>query len=418
MRYSKFQQLVKDGEKANVDFKIKCEAFLSRKTAPKAELAKDICAMANNGNVASYILVGVSDDGKSFVSVSNPKLTDDNLQSFCKTAIFPPPRIKVHRECWKQASPAHAGKEFVIIQVGPQARQAFHLARDFINYREGVCYRRNEVWIRRVATSDLATPEEIARLTKGQPPEKTAKLTNNVQYTRLPRDEQGDALLDDFLECLGEIGGILYGERVVVPVRNLRYVWRLILLRECTQKFAIWTYTSRAWQYEHGALFLVMGTVSKRAFHEYVKLNFREKWGHFTYYDLPNFLVPEPPSPIPVNTKRTAFVTITLPKLADTDTLRNSFLGMVQFLSTDQDSYDRIRFARDGINANLRRWLRQGWLISTRHSYIGGRPKKSELKDNEVFDRRFGNMILRRERDQHLINTAQTILDLSAGRLP
>jgi hypothetical protein len=43
------------------------------------------------------------------------------------------------------------------------------LYRDFIDYRQKTCYRRNEVWIRRGAISDLATPEEIVRLARGEP---------------------------------------------------------------------------------------------------------------------------------------------------------------------------------------------------------------------------------------------------------
>lgn len=418
MKYSKFQQLVTGKEKANVDFKIRCDAFLSKKMAPKAELAKDICAMANNGNIASYIVIGVSDDGQSFQSVANPKLTEENLQSFCQTAIVPPLKIKVHRERWSKASPAHMGKEFVIIQIGPHARQAFRLARDFINYREGVCYRRNEVWIRRGSTTDLATPEEIARLVKGQPPEGKSKPEDNVQYARLPRDEQLKAMLEDFQKCVEEIGGCLYGHQAVIPLRNLRYVWRCIALGDCTEKFAIWSYVSHAWQYEHGVLFLVMGTVSKRAFHSYVEVNFKEKWGWFTYYNVPNYLIPKPQVPLPVNTKEASLVTLTLPNLADTDALRSSFHSLLQFLDADQDSYRRIRLARDGINVNLRRWLRQGWLMSTNRSYWGGRPKKHELGENEVFNTRYGNTVLRREKSEELRNMAQTILDLSAGRLP
>lgn len=418
MKYSKFQQLVKGKEKANVDFKTRCDAFLSRRLAPKAELARDICAMANNGNVASYILVGVSDDGQSFESVTNVKLTDDRLQSFCKAAIFPPPKIRVHREQWAQASSAHAGKDFVIIQVGPNARQAFCLARDFIAYREKICFRRNEVWIRRGATSDLATPEEIARLMKGQPPEGKRKPEDNVQYARLPRDKQLEAMLNDFQKCVEEIGGCFCGHRVVIPLRKLRYVWRYVALRECTQEFAIPSYASYQWQYEHGVLFLVIGTVSKRAFPTYAEVNFREKWGWFTYYSHSSYLLHKRSVPLPVNTKETSLVILTLPNLADTDALRSAFHSLLQFLDTDQDSYSRIRLARDGININLRRWLRQGWLIRTNRFYARGRPKKSDLGKNEIFDRRYGNAVLKREKTKKLTNMAQTVLDLSAGKLP
>lgn len=125
--------------------------------------------MSNNGNVSSFIIIGVSDDGKNFVTVDNPNLTDDNIQDFCKKAIIPPPKVKVYRQQWRHGAPDQLGKEFVIIHIGPQKRQAFRLNQDFIGYDEKVCFRRNEVWIRRGATSDLATPEEIARLVKGEP---------------------------------------------------------------------------------------------------------------------------------------------------------------------------------------------------------------------------------------------------------
>lgn len=170
MDYKKFQHLLREKEKPNIDFKIECHAFSSKAETPKAELAKDICAMANNGNVISYIIIGVSDDGNKFKSVENPKLTDENIQSFCKTAIYPPARVKVYRQNWgEQALPSHQSKEFVIIQIGPHAQKAFRLAKDFVAYKENLSYRRNDVWIRRGSTSDLATPEEIARMVNGKP---------------------------------------------------------------------------------------------------------------------------------------------------------------------------------------------------------------------------------------------------------
>jgi len=102
-------------------------------------------------------------------SFMNSSITDDSVQDFCKDKISPPPKVKVTREKWANAQTQHKDKDFVIIQIGPQKRQAFRLYQDFINYKQEVCHRRNEVWIRRGATSDLATPEEIAKLVSGQP---------------------------------------------------------------------------------------------------------------------------------------------------------------------------------------------------------------------------------------------------------
>jgi hypothetical protein len=169
MDYSKFKQLIGAGEKETVDFKIECSAFASNALAPKAELAKDIIAMCNNGTKKSYILIGVSDDRGKFKSVANKKLTDDNLQSFCKSTIAPPPKVSLRRVTWKKALGSHKGIEFVIIEIGPNRCTAYSFAREMIDYSAKVCFKRHEVWIRRGSTSDLATPEEVSRLVQGRP---------------------------------------------------------------------------------------------------------------------------------------------------------------------------------------------------------------------------------------------------------
>ena len=107
MNYKRFKELVRGKEKRTVDFKLESYVFKIKSLKLKGELAKDICAMANNGNVASYIIFGVSDDGLSFKSVNNEKLTDDNIQTFCKKAISPIPKVKLNRECWKNADYKH-----------------------------------------------------------------------------------------------------------------------------------------------------------------------------------------------------------------------------------------------------------------------------------------------------------------------
>jgi hypothetical protein len=210
MDYSRFRRLVTEGEKRHVDFKIHCDAFLSPGKFSKAELARDICAMANNGNMASYIIVGVSDDGRQFRSSDNQELTDDHLQDFCKKAIFPPPKVKVHRKMWKRALSAHKGKKFLIIQVGPNRRQVFRLAQDFIDYGAKTCYRRNEVWIRRGATTDLATPEEIVRLASGQSLQETKddaqKKSERESFSHLSQRERQSLIASVTSDCLRKLG--------------------------------------------------------------------------------------------------------------------------------------------------------------------------------------------------------------------
>jgi hypothetical protein len=70
------------------------------------------------------------------------------------------------------------------------------------------------------------------------------------------------------------------------------------------------------------------------------------------------------------------------------------------------------------MNDNLRRWLKQGWLVPTNHWYSGGRPTRAELAEDEVFDTRLSRAVLRRERDPWCMHAAESVLALSAGRLP
>jgi hypothetical protein len=415
MDYSKFRHMVRRRETANVDFKIACDAFQSSSLAPRAELAKDICAMANNGNVASYIIIGVSDDGRQFRSVTNSKLTDDNLQAFCKSAIYPPPRVSVHRERWVRVSAAHAKKDFVIIQIGPHPRQCFRLAKDFISYKEQLCYRRNEVWVRRGATTDLATPEEVVGLARRQRAKREEVAPDIVRYARLPKRDQSQAMRRDLEDCLQEIGGSVHGDNMVVPIRGRRHVWRYSMWRQCTAESAVLSSICRNWRYEHGALLLVDGRVSRSAVDAFAAVYFQEPWGHFASY--PFGVSPfEPWSGLrlPVNMTQTAIIAAALPNVGDGNRLRGSLLGLIDFLRTDDEAYEIVRSARTGIDANLRQWLRQGWLMSTGRCY---KPAREELAANETFDRRRGE-VLRRERSAQQMEGAQRVLDLSAGRVP
>jgi hypothetical protein len=169
VNYLDFLNLVEGGETTNVDFKIECHAFESsslESEPAKAELAKDICAMANNRDGASFLIIGLADNGRDFKSVTNTRLTDDNVQAFCKEAISPPPRVTLMSLELPPSTGKHAGKRCVVIQVGPNAPHLFRLNKDFISPHAVSANRRyhfhkQDVWLRREATSDLAAPEEI-----------------------------------------------------------------------------------------------------------------------------------------------------------------------------------------------------------------------------------------------------------------
>src|SRR5215469_12817598 len=176
-----------------------------------SEIAKDICAMANNGGRASYLLIGVSDKGDHLKPVTNTELTDDNIQTFCKEAIAPPPKVGLH-EFLRENSSGAAKEKFLAVQVGPNPRHAYRLSRDFIdiknsNEKKRFFFRRNEVWIRRGATSDLATPEELVRLAHGH---RAPKIEDNspdvIDFSRLEKSEQLSAMLMEAETFFREIG--------------------------------------------------------------------------------------------------------------------------------------------------------------------------------------------------------------------
>lgn len=427
MDYVRFRKIAKDGEGPSVDFKETCEAFNSPTVAPRAELAKDICALANRGHVTGYILVGVSDDGKRFRSVKNPKLTDDNLQSFCKAAISPPPRVRLLRRNWREAPSEVRNKTFVIIQIGPNARHAYRLAQDFVDYREKVCLRRNEVWIRRGATSDLAAPEEIVRLARSEGEEDSDEPSDNVQYERLPHDSQTTALLRDFSELASELGTEFRDDgRVTLGKRGQRFVWRVIAARELKNRFEIAYQTERSWAYEHGVMILAVDGVTSAALPPPEPIRYKQKWGWFTTYEMLRHrryrsqfqgrsLPEQITQPIvPENTTEEALPIVTLSGLRDTRALRASVLAMIQHLETDSQAQAALRKARTGVNRNLRRWLQKGWLLGTSHFFTKP-PQKAELKKNEVYDRK-RSQILVRVRSDYLTTTARNVLDLSRGR--
>ena len=433
MDYRRFRELVEGGEKSTVDFKLRCHAFARRTVGraqselANAELAKDICAMANNGYTASYILVGVSDDGHTFETVDNPSLTDDNLQAFCKTAVYPPPKVQIHRECWDDGRPEHVGKGFVIIQVGPQARQAFRLQRDFVDYEHRYVYRRNDVWIRRNATSDLATPEEIARLVKGKAPEGVQKPASNIEYEKLPASKRPEAVWHDLVAYINDAGGVIDHGRFMLRIGGVRFVWRVAYADECTTDFSAWDTISRYWRYEHVVLLLVRGSVAKRAFPKRLEVHYPDTWGYYTRFDARE-IWPVPdwrfdhsrPAPLrgwlPANSDRPTVSAFTVRRVRDTHALRTSLANIVASIEGDGKLFEHLQDARQGLNSDLRCWLKRGWLVPAQGYHLANGPWSRELADDEMLDPRSPTGVLKRVRVSELEDTARRVLDLSAGR--
>lgn len=290
MDASRLRQLISAGESQTVDFKIECNAFHGG-TGATAELAKDIVAMANNGNRYSYLIIGVSDDGTNLKSCRNAKLNDEAVQDLVKTAVDPVPRVAVLRVPYKVNKNTY---DLVVIRIGRNKRQAYRFARDFIDYVARVVFRRNEVWIRRGTTSDLATPEEIARLVAGSDPagERLDHAVVTV-YARLPWQDRWPAMSRD-LETSAESWSVaLEGRLASVQVDGRPFVLRVLYSESIPPETRLPIVVQRAWGFEHGLLLLTPGRVPPKYFFRDGNFTFglvldsRERWGTYAQVPVP-----------------------------------------------------------------------------------------------------------------------------------
>ncbi len=426
MQEDKFKRILRVGESRCIDFKINCQALQRRNLGANAELAKDICAMANNGNVLSHIIIGVSDDGKSFCSVKNPGLTDDNLQDFTKRAITPPPRVKLLKRKYTNTNRRYKGKQLVIVKVGPQARQAFRLNRDFIDYKQKTCYRKNEVWLRRGATSDLATPEEIARLVSGDTPFKEESGIERTVFTRVPRKDQREAVLRDLSMIADNMGGRLVRQsndqapaRLCLPFARGMVVLKVLTGMKFAHRFSIWRSVCNHWSYEHGVLIISLGGVAERTF-PYggrCEIHAKERWGWFTLLGTDDLEFTSPDIrltlnfPVPENSSEGNLFILTIPNVKDTDQMSKRLRAMNDSILKEPVYSTVVQQTRKKTKGNLERWLQQGWLLDT-----GRREdhRPTRLNDNEVFNKRlYGDKVLVRERWQDLHTAARAVIQLS-----
>lgn len=199
LSYRKFCELIKQGETATVEFKQECKAFTGEETA-NDELAKDICALANNGNTLSYLIIGVIDGMRGYRSLENTKISDDALQNLCRDHIFPFPRVKFYTVKWKEISPTIIG----VIEVGRHSSKTiFRLVKD----GKGGKHRRNNVWIRRNAVCDLASPEEIIAKAAGKPESLShAIITARDEFSKLSPSEQSKLITTTIRQQAKKLG--------------------------------------------------------------------------------------------------------------------------------------------------------------------------------------------------------------------
>lgn len=378
MDYKKFKELLAKGECQTLDYKIECNAFGKGNEKDTAELIKDIIAFCNNGNVTSYIVIGVSNDRNGFKSVENTRLTDDNLQVLVRDNIFPIPRVKLYRCKWSKTTDIrHKDITFVIIQIGPQARQCFRFAKDHIGYELKYCYKKNEVWIRREAISDLASPEEITRLVEGKNPIAESTVENNVVYTRLSTTEYRSAIKKDIVDFAPQINGTtrlqetsthIWNYLTLNNINDKKLNLLFMIGKKCNKKGLVSEVCREIPVPHHGVILINTGNVTQSSL-EFCPIKIREPWGWFctiSYTRLGSAIrrLPTYDSEKQARHEYDTFCLV-LDKVDSTQALHKKLIQVVKSLTDTEDIKIIIQNIYDYINGNFSVWRANDCIIRT-----------------------------------------------------
>ena len=148
-----FEELLHEEESASLDFKRDQYEFAGASDEQKSELLKDILAFANAWRrVTAYILIGVEEikGGRSNPVGVAHQLSDNDLQQFVNSKTNRP-------VAFSYRAFAFEGNQFGIIEVPVQSRPVF-LKRSYGKLSA------NTVYVRRGSSTDVADPEEIAKM--------------------------------------------------------------------------------------------------------------------------------------------------------------------------------------------------------------------------------------------------------------
>ncbi|MEB3192052.1 MAG: ATP-binding protein [Snowella sp.] len=143
-------QLLFEEEGNTLDFKCEQYRFRGATEDEKAELLKDVLAFANaHRRTDAYILIGVKEvkGGRSEVVGISDDLDDANLQQFINSKTQKPIDFSYK-------ATQYNGCKIGIIRI-PVQRRPFYLVKDFGKLQ------KNQVYIRRSSSTDVASPEEI-----------------------------------------------------------------------------------------------------------------------------------------------------------------------------------------------------------------------------------------------------------------
>jgi hypothetical protein len=206
------KKLLNEDEGDTLDFKRDQYPFAGASLEDKAELLKDILTFANTPRREdAYIIIGVEEvkGGPHKVAGVTLHLDDASLQQFVNSKTQRPVTFS-YETCSLNA------QSLGVIRIPPQAGP-FYLKKDFGRLK------RNEVYIRRGSSTDVATPDDIAGMGSSfVPPAKPHKFEEVEFY--LPRkvcrteDAESYRLLADAEDLTFDLAAVVERNKRVVLV--------------------------------------------------------------------------------------------------------------------------------------------------------------------------------------------------------
>lgn len=171
------RRLLAQGESSHLDYKSEQYRFAGASDGDKAELLKDILAMANAWrDTDAYILIGVKEEPgrKARVVGITEHLDDADLQEFVNK--------KTNRPIHFSYKPFEAGGRTIAILHIPLQQRPFFVRKRFASVDA------NTVYLRRGSSTDIADADEIHSM--GVSASSPAKPTLHVEFADL-RNRQG-----------------------------------------------------------------------------------------------------------------------------------------------------------------------------------------------------------------------------------
>ena len=416
-----FCQLIATGENESVIFKLESNA-LNNNANDNGELARDIISLANHRGGLGYIIIGVSKNGPEFKSVTNLDFTQERLQGFSKSVIFPEPTLVLTKLTLESQGiePDHQNKTFIIIQVGPQLLGVFRFNYDFVDFSQNICFRKNEVWVRHKTASVLATPEEIEGLFKGGPisskidiaPNQLLLTKKSVNYLKLPTNKVISTILSKIESLATQTGGKLIPSddpikhekslihHLILPINGNPILFRVLVTDQCITKGQIRDFTQRYLTFEHGIFIIALADVLPAAL-EYCPTQMKQPWGWFFTNEFGNPSSKERdqnivlPEQIQHQIGTLNSIGIALSHIVSDKTLHQSWLEMMKALQQNDDIQRIIDLNYHKMMAALTFYLQEGCPKPASKNLV---PKK--LLTNEIYDPvKYGNVLMIKQPD-------------------